>query len=62
MSFNSVHDAHRRAIIQTQLAVAKESRDSNKQINQKHFTEDDTTRVVKADTWVERLKHRLAKK
>lgn len=62
MSFNSVHDAHRRALIQTQQAVAKEGRDSNKQINQKHFTEDDTTRVVKADTWMERLKNRLAKK
>ncbi|MBA5730146.1 hypothetical protein HW423_10155 [Aerococcaceae bacterium INB8] len=62
MSFNSVHDAHRRAVIQTQQAIAKESRDNNKKDNKKHFNEDDTTRVVKKDTWVERLKKRLAKK
>ena len=62
MSFNSVHDAHRRAVIQTQQAIAKESRDNNKKDNKKHFKEDDTTRVVKADTWVERLKTKLAKK
>lgn len=55
MSFNSVHDAHRRAVIQTQQAIAKESRDNNKKVTKKHFNEDDTTRVVKADTWVERL-------
>ncbi|MBG9977899.1 MAG: hypothetical protein ACTHYF_04810 [Ruoffia tabacinasalis] len=62
MSFNSVHDAHRRAVIQTQQAIVKESRDNNKKDNKKHFNVDDTTRVVKADTWVERLKQRLAKK
>lgn len=61
MSFNSVHDAHRRAAIQTQQAIAKESRDNNKKDNKKHFNVDDTTRVVKADTWVERLKQSYLK-
>lgn len=61
MSFYSAHDAHRRAIIQTQQAIAKESRDNNKKINKKHFNEEDTTRVVKVDTWWDKLKRKLTK-
>lgn len=61
MSINSAHDAHRRAVIQTQQAKAKESRDNNQKINKKHFNEEDTTRVVKVDTWWDKLKRKLTK-
>lgn len=61
MSINSAHDAHRRAVIQTQQAEAKASRDNNKKINNKHFNEEDTTRVVKVDTWWDKLKSKLTK-
>lgn len=61
MSINSAHDAHRRAVIQTQQAKAKESRDNNKKINKKHFNEEDTTRVVKAESIWDKLKRKLTK-
>ena len=61
MSYNSIHDAHRRASIQTQQAKAKESRDNNQKVNKKHFNEEDTTRVVKVDTWWDKLKRKLTK-
>lgn len=62
MSMNDMYDAQRRAIAQTQKAKAKESRDSNQKINKKHFNEEDTTRVVKVDTWWVKLKRKLSKK
>lgn len=61
MSLNSAHDAHRRAVIQTQQAEAKLSRDNNKKISKKHFNEEDTTRVVKVGTWWDKLNRKLTK-
>lgn len=61
MSMNDMYDAQRRAIAQTQQAKAKESRDNNKKINKKHFNEEDSTRVVKVDTWWDKLKSKLTK-